>query len=291
MAATDFIDGVTIVDATWLNKHFGPSGHVHDGVDADGSAPLVNLYSHTTLGAHGELLLIEDAATNHQLELRNPSLNPLHMTLGLPSARVRGDLLFGPNAQSQDATATNVLNLTRRSVIGVSPTTDWRGLALGGFGDEKMVYQASGFSVRRASPDGTETNSSSGVNAGEATTLYQDNLLKVNGAAAFRTTGAVDLPTTSTQYNVAGATVSSDGRVRVTFNDNLPSGANVTVTASSISSNKGAELYTYSASQGFSGTGELNFYVYEHTMSTGAIRIVTPSSPPNIDVVITLQAA
>lgn len=46
MPKTNFLDGGTPVPASWFN---GQGNHTHDGVDADGSAPKVDLENHTNL--------------------------------------------------------------------------------------------------------------------------------------------------------------------------------------------------------------------------------------------------
>lgn len=288
MSATTFSDGVTIVDATWLNKHFGPSGHVHDGVDADGSAPKVNLYTHTTLGTYAELLLFSDTNTNHHLEMRHTTLAGSKMTLGLPTVRLRGSLYFGPSTQADDAAdgATSP-QLSTVAVTGPTDPTDWVALRFGP--SSKRTIEASGFTVRRQSPDGSESIPGSS-DAGRASTLYESNLIKVRANPALRTAGTIDLPGASIQFNASAVTIDANGQCELTLEDALPWAANVTFDVASVSTNKTGDLYVYSAQRGATSTTTFQFYIYEHTISTGAIRLVTPASPPNIDVSIHIQA-
>lgn len=70
MGKTNFVDGNpqqgvqgTIVNAAWLNKVFGPSGHRHDGKDADGSAAID--YAADTGAANAYVIALTPALTSH----------------------------------------------------------------------------------------------------------------------------------------------------------------------------------------------------------------------------------
>ena len=68
MPATNFTNGITVVNAGWLDKHFGPAGHVHDGIDQDGSAPKVDFYDHVDVGSNGLLTLETNTAAEHRIK-------------------------------------------------------------------------------------------------------------------------------------------------------------------------------------------------------------------------------
>ncbi len=67
MPSTLFTDGETSVAAAWLNKIFGTGGHVHDGADADGSAPKVHLGDHVDYGTNGRLVVTNDDTGAHEI--------------------------------------------------------------------------------------------------------------------------------------------------------------------------------------------------------------------------------
>lgn len=82
--STDFIDGETTVPAKFLNAIFGSDGHVHDGKDEDGSAPLVNPKNHMDWGDNGYLKVGTDTTSTHALE---------HVHSGTGNAVFTGDIL------------------------------------------------------------------------------------------------------------------------------------------------------------------------------------------------------
>lgn len=67
MSKTEFKDGETPVLAEWLNSVFGIDGHVHDGHDADGHAPKIDLQEHIEYGANGEVLVEVDTDLVHEI--------------------------------------------------------------------------------------------------------------------------------------------------------------------------------------------------------------------------------
>jgi hypothetical protein len=67
MAATDFTDGVTRVTAAFLDKIFGTNGHVHDGSDADGSAPKIDVEDHIDWFSNADVHRDSDNASECRL--------------------------------------------------------------------------------------------------------------------------------------------------------------------------------------------------------------------------------
>lgn len=63
MPKTQFIDGTTLVTASFLNKLFRTDGgHKHDGVDADGHASKIDLRTEISAGPNGSFTIPVDNA-------------------------------------------------------------------------------------------------------------------------------------------------------------------------------------------------------------------------------------
>lgn len=87
MPKTQFIDGTSILTASFCNKIFRDNGgHKHDGVDADGHAGKIELNNEFTVGAHGELAATVDTVGEHKLTHAHASSGVARLVSGIMQA-------------------------------------------------------------------------------------------------------------------------------------------------------------------------------------------------------------
>jgi hypothetical protein len=276
MAKTTFVDGVTVVSADFLNA---TQEHVHDGADADGSAPKVNLFDHVDWGDHAEVVLTEDTTDDWIAELRPTNLNPLKGELVLPTVRVRGELVFGPNSAA--ATDQKVTTLDRAGVTGPTTTTDWQAIKPT---ESRRALAMSTFAPRRQSPNGTESAGGT-PDVGHAAALYLDNLTKVSCVIQTSTSGGTaSLPGGEVQYNAAGVSWLSSGAIELTFADALPAAPRLAVTCGSVTADKNTDAYIYTAQVGTTAVGTAQIWLFETRLSDGVTTLLKPSASGALDV-------
>lgn len=288
MPATVFVDGVTVVDSNFLNSLYGPAGHVHDGLDQDGSAPKVDLVDHINVATNAELLRASDTVTDVRLEYRHTTQNPGRMEYILPTLRVRGDLYFGANSdalQDPDLFLGRITPVNTQAGAGLSVKKG----VVGGAPAGPRVLSAGAIGVRQWQPGVTSEESETDFDYARA--LHLDNMPKVRGSVGL-TTGGVANAGAGVNYNfdTGALTWNADGRVVIPFQDPVRFSSTPVVSIGSTSSNKSGDAFVYLAQLGFFDASQVEVWVFELTLSTGATRLCTPSAPPTLGVGLSFAA-
>ncbi len=172
----------------WAKKY--GEEHVHDGGSTDWSAPKISLLSHIDWGDNGEMEVIDDTVSVHEVE---------HNHTGAGVAKFNTDVLGLTYARFGKTTGEQ-FDLQDLSGLAGARAPQFIGVD----GDPTAVY-ASAFRPALSNSPGGDM----GTLAAEDTALYLGNLAKVVGKFNFTESGGTVSNSPIKRYNIPGNWVTS----------------------------------------------------------------------------------